>query len=95
MRATPEFSAELERMLEKLRTELPGVDPRWVLQGDDPLEKLAIAELFRRLPFAPYAALPVTEAKVPVRTGARVMRIDSTGALVRLVTGGANSPRKR
>lgn len=82
-----EIFAELERMLEKLRTELPGVDPRWVLQGDDPLEKLAIAELFRRLPFAPYAALPVTEAKVPVRTGTRVMRINSTGGLVRLVTG--------
>ena len=80
-------AAELQRMVERLRIELPGVDPRWVIEGDDPLEKLAIAELFRRLPFAPYAALPVTEAKVPVRTGTRVMRINSTGALVRLVTG--------
>lgn len=78
--------AELERLLETLRTELPGVDPRGVLQGDDPLETLAIAELFGRLPFAPYAALPVAEAKVPVRTGARVLRIDSTGGLVRVVT---------
>ncbi|MCW5736072.1 MAG: FAD-dependent oxidoreductase [Enhydrobacter sp.] len=80
-------TAELERMLARLRIELPGVDPRWVIEGDDPLEKLAIAELFRRLPFAPYAALPVAEARVPVRTGTRVMRINSTDALVRLVTG--------
>jgi monoamine oxidase len=38
------------------------------------------------VPFASFAALPVTEAKVPVRSGTRVVRIDSTGALVRLTT---------
>jgi monoamine oxidase len=80
-------SAELERTLDKLRTQVPGVDPQAVIEANDPLERLAIAELFRRVPFAPYAALPVAEAKVPVRVGTRVMRIDSTGALVRLVTG--------
>ena len=53
-------SAELEHMLETLRTQLPGVDPRLAIQGNDPLEKLAIAELFRRAPFAPFATLPVT-----------------------------------
>ncbi|HEY4392861.1 MAG TPA: NAD(P)/FAD-dependent oxidoreductase [Polyangia bacterium] len=79
-------SAELERTLEKLRTQLPGVDPQLAIQGNDPLEKLAIAGLLRRMPFAPFAALPVAEVKVPVRVGTRVMRIDSTGALVRLVT---------
>ena len=80
------ISAELERTLEKLRTQLPGVDPRLAISGNDPLEKLAIAELLRRVPFAPLATLPVIEGRVPVRVGSRVARIDSTGALVRLVT---------
>ena len=88
------ISAELERTLDKLRTQLPGVDPQVVIQGNDPLEKLAIAELFRRVPFAPFATLPVTEAKVPVRIGTRVMRVDSTGALVRLVTVGGEFTAK-
>jgi monoamine oxidase len=87
-------SAELERTLEKLRTQLPGVDPQLAIHGNDPLEKLAIAELFHRVPFAPFATLPVAEVKVPVRIGARVMRIDSTAALVRLVTVGGEFTAK-
>jgi monoamine oxidase len=79
-------SAELEHTVGKLRALLPGIDPKLAIQGNDPLERLAIAELFRRMPFAPFAVLPVTEARVPVRTGTRVIRIDSTGAPVRLVT---------
>jgi len=82
------ISAELERTLEALRAQLPGIDPQMVLQGNDPLNKLALAELFRRVPFAPFATVPVTEARLPVRIGTRVMRIDSTGATVRLVTTG-------
>jgi monoamine oxidase len=38
------------------------------------------------VPFPPLARLPVAEARVPVRVGTRVTRIDATGALVRLVT---------
>jgi monoamine oxidase len=79
-------SGEMERTLEKLRAQLPGVDPRLVIHGNDALERLAIAELFRRQPFAPFARLPVIEGKVPVRVGTRVMRIDSTGATIKLVT---------
>lgn len=82
-------SAELERTFEQVRAQAPGVDPRMVIQGNDPLEKLAIAEAFRRVPFPPFAQLPVAEGKVPVRIGTRVLRIDSTGSLVRLVTPGA------
>ncbi|HTE35253.1 MAG TPA: FAD-dependent oxidoreductase, partial [Reyranella sp.] len=87
-------TAELEHMLETLRTQLPGVDPRQAIQGNDPLEKLAIAELFRRVPFAPFARLPVTEVRMPVRIGTRVMRIDSSGALVRLLTVGGEFAAK-
>ncbi len=83
-----QVSAELERTLEKLRTQLPGVDPRLAIHGNDPLEKLAVAELLRRVPFAPLAVLPVTEARIPVRVGIRVTGIDSTGSRVRLLTGG-------
>ncbi|CAN5595089.1 hypothetical protein BH10PSE6_BH10PSE6_37720 [soil metagenome] len=79
-------SAEMERTIETVRAQLPGVDPRAVIQGTDPLERLALAGLLRRVPFPPLARLPVAEARVPVRVGTRVARIDSTGALVRLVT---------
>lgn len=87
-------SAEAERTLETLRAQLPGVDPRLAIHGNDPLEKLAIAALLRRVPFAPFTRLPVTEAKVPVRIATRVVRVDSTGAPVRLVTAGGEFTAK-
>jgi monoamine oxidase len=78
--------SEIGRTLEQVRAQLPGVDPRMVIQSQDPLEKLALAELLRRAPFPPLSRLPVAEAKVPVRIGVRVVRVDSTGPRVRLVT---------
>src|SRR5205085_10978728 len=77
-----------ERTVQTLRTQAPGLDPRAVMRPTEALEKLALAELLRRVPFPPLGRLPVAEGKVPVRIGTRVVRIDSTGPLVRLVTPG-------
>jgi monoamine oxidase len=77
---------EVRQILQALRKEAPGVDPRAVIHSTDALEKLALAAELRRVPFAPLQRLPVTEGKVPARLNTRVLRIDSTGPLVRLVT---------
>jgi monoamine oxidase len=79
-------SAEMGRTLEALRKQAPGLDPRAVIGAREPLEKLALVLLLRRVPFAPLGRLPVIEGKVPVRIGTRVVRMDTTGALARLVT---------
>jgi monoamine oxidase len=78
--------AELGGLVEQIRSQLPGVDPRQLIQPDEPLEKLALAELLRRAPFPALPSLPVAQARVPVRVGVRVVRVDSTGSRVRLVT---------
>jgi monoamine oxidase len=77
---------EIGRTVQALRKEAPGIDPRLVIRTTDAIEKLALAETLRRVPFAPLQRLPVTEGKVPVRLSTRVLRIDSTGPMVRLVT---------
>jgi monoamine oxidase len=77
---------EIGRIVQALRKEAPGIDPRAVIHPKDSLEKLALAEGLRRVPFAPLPHLPVTEGKLPVRLNTRVIRIDSTGPRVKLVT---------
>ena len=52
----------------------------------DALERLAFEVQLRRTPFPPFSRLPVAEGKMPARINTRVIRIDSTGPLVRLVT---------
>ena len=80
------LSDEIGRTIKVLRKEAPGLDPRLVIRTEDALAKLALAEQLRRVSFPPFAQLPVTEGKVPVRLAVRVVRLDSTGPLVRLVT---------
>lgn len=82
------LSDEIGRTLQVLRKEAPALDPRLVIRTEDALAKLALAEQLRRVSFPPFARLPVTEGKLPVRLAARVIRLDSTGPLVRLVTPG-------
>ena len=48
----------------------------------------------RRTPFPPFSRLPVAEGKTPARINTRVIRIDSTGPLVRLVTLGGEVEAK-
>jgi monoamine oxidase len=80
------LAEEIGRTLRAVREKAPGLDPRMVIRANDSLEKLALAEELRRAPFPPLSRLPVTEGKVPVRLNTRVIRIDSTGPMVRLVT---------
>jgi monoamine oxidase len=90
------LTAGLEKKIEEVRKALPGVDPRRVLAPHDPLEQVALTELMRRSPFSEEQAVPEGvgllvarwAAHVPVKTATRVLRIDSTGRLVRLVTPG-------
>ncbi|UYN94214.1 MAG: FAD-dependent oxidoreductase [Enhydrobacter sp.] len=90
-----------EKLLTALRARIaevgqaaPGIDPFRLLMRQDPLEVLALAELARATPFAQDQSFaegmaPLVRqwaAKVPVTLGSRVVRIDSTGRLVLLVT---------
>jgi monoamine oxidase len=77
---------DITKLIEAIRKEAPGYDPRLVVHPKEPLERLALEVQMRRPPFPPFSRLPVAEGKVPVRINTRVVRIDSTGPLVRLVT---------
>jgi monoamine oxidase len=87
-------SAELAKKIEEVRKLLPGVDPRQVLIPKEPLEQVALVELLQRPPFQGEQDVPEGvgllvarwAAHVPVKTGARAVRLDSTGPLVRIVT---------
>jgi monoamine oxidase len=79
-------AGDVAHLIEALHKEAPGFDPRTVVQPKDPLERLAFEVQMRRVPFPPFSHLPVAEGKVPVRINTRVVRIDSAGSLVRLVT---------
>jgi monoamine oxidase len=79
-------SEEIARLIEALHKEAPAFDPRLVVHPKDPLERLALEVQLRRTPFPPFSRLPVAEGKTPARINTRVIRIDSTGPRVRLVT---------
>jgi len=79
-------SDEIARVIEALHKETRSFDPRLVVHPKDPLERLAFEVQLRRTPFPPFTRLPVAEGRIPARVNARVIRIDSTGPMVRLVT---------
>ncbi len=79
-------SGDVAKLIEALHKEAPGFDPRLVLRPKDSLERLALEVQLRRTPFPPFSRLPVAEGRIPARINTRVIRIDSTGPLVRLVT---------
>ncbi len=82
---------EVEQKIELVHRQLPGVDPRLALHYSDPLPLLALGEILRRTPFkadqapVPHALFDI-KAKVPVMLGKRIVRIDSTNPLVKLVS---------
>ena len=88
------LSTDYAQKAMELRAKLPGLDPRAVIGATEPLEQLALAELARQPPFEERmtlsegvgAAIVHWAAKVPVKTGVRVARIDSTGQFIRLIT---------
>ncbi|HTR83816.1 MAG TPA: NAD(P)/FAD-dependent oxidoreductase [Reyranella sp.] len=87
-------SAADAKMIDKVAKELPGVDPRQVINATSPLERLALAERLRRTPFAPEPSavegvgtlVARFGAKVPVKLGVKVIRFDSTGPTVQVVS---------
>ncbi|SKA34105.1 monoamine oxidase [Enhydrobacter aerosaccus] len=87
-------AADLAKKVEEVHRALPGADPRQILTPKEPLEQVALAELLRRPPFLGEQDVPQGVgvlvahwgAAVPVKLGARVLRLDSTGRLVSLVT---------
>ena len=79
-------SDQIARLIEALHKEAPGFDPRLVVHPRDALDRLAFEVQLRRMPFPPFSRLPVAEGRIPARINTRVIRIDSTGPLVRLVT---------
>jgi monoamine oxidase len=88
------LSTDYAQRAMELRAKLPGLDPRVVIGATEPLEQLALAPLALQPPFDERltlaegvgAAIGRWAAKVPVKTGVRVARIDSTERLIRLIT---------
>jgi monoamine oxidase len=77
---------EVEQKIELVHKQLPGVDPRLALNYSEPLQVLALGEILRRTPFGPEAAVLDTKTKLPVMLGKRIIRIDSTNPLIKLVS---------
>jgi monoamine oxidase len=79
--------AGFEAKIQQLRKEAPGFDPLRLLVPADALEKLALAELLRRPPSWPPIVVSL-EARPDshVRLGTRVVRVDTTEELVKIVS---------
>ena len=78
--------AEVEKKIELVHQQLPGVDPRLALAYSEPLQVLALGEVLRRTPFGPEPATLDLKARLPMMLGKRVVRIDSTNPLIKLVS---------
>jgi monoamine oxidase len=82
-------AAEMEKRVALVREQRPGIDPATLIRPDGPLEKLALAQAMRRTPSFPPIVVQIDvrpAAGQPIKLNTRVLRIDSTGPLVRLVT---------
>jgi monoamine oxidase len=85
---------EIAAKLKELREKVPGLDPARVIQPRDQLEQLAFYELLHRAPFEMQqgleggvgAAVAHLNAKVPVKLSTRVVRIDTTGSVVEVIS---------
>jgi len=82
-------SVEMEKRVALVRQQRPGIDPTVLIQAGDPLEKMALAQAIRRTPSFPPIVVQVDirpAAGQPIKLNTRVLRIDSTGPQVRVVT---------
>ena len=78
--------AEVEKKIELVHQQLPGVDPRLALAYGEPLQVLALGEILRRTPFGPEPAALDLKSRLPMMLGKRVVRIDSTNPLIKLIS---------
>ena len=94
---TAEFAKGAEEIAAKfkeLREKAPLLDPARVVKPRDQLEQLAFYELVYRAPFDMHqtleggigAALARLHAKVPVKLSTRVVRVDTTGPVVEVIS---------
>jgi monoamine oxidase len=90
--STPDYEkyekqlAETEKKIELVHQQLPGVDPRLALNYIEPLQVLALGEILRRTPFGPEPATLDLKTRLPMMLGKRVVRIDSTNPLIKLIS---------
>jgi len=85
---------ETAKTIDTIRKQRPGVDPAQVMFVQDSLAVLALAELTRTPPFEGEQPVPQGVgtlvarwgAGVPIKTATRVIHVNSTEPLVRLVT---------
>jgi monoamine oxidase len=90
--STPDYEkyekqlAETEKKIELVHQQLPGVDPRLALNYSEPLQVLALGEILRRTPFGPEPATLDLKTRLPMMLGKRVVRIDSTNPLIKLIS---------
>ena len=78
--------AEVEKKIELVHRQLPGVDPKLALNYVEPMQVLALGEILRRTPFGPEPAVLDLKTRLPMMLGKRIVRIDSTNPLVKLVS---------
>jgi len=94
---TAEFAKgaqEIAAKFKELREKAPLLDPASVVKPRDQLEQLAFYELVTKPPFAMHqtlegglgAALVRLNGKVPVKLGTRVVRVDTTGPVVEVIS---------
>ena len=85
---------EIAAKFKELREKAPLLDPATVVKPRDQLEQLAFYELVHRTPFDMHqtleggigAALARLHAKVPVKLGTRVVRVDTTRSVVEVIS---------
>ncbi len=94
---TAEFAKgaqEIAAKFKELREKAPLLDPATVVKPRDQLEQLAFYELVTKPPFTMHqtleggigAALVRLNGKVPVKLGTRVVRVDTTGPVVEVIS---------
>jgi monoamine oxidase len=94
---TADYAKSADRiaaLAKEVREKLPGADPAMVIRPVTPADQLALFRLVNKSPFAVTqpldgglgAAVARFGGKVPVTLGTRVLRIDSTGPRIEVVT---------
>ena len=78
---------DMEKKIEQIRKQVPGLDPARAIAPADPLEVLALAEILRRPPsFPPIVVSLEAKPDSHVRLGTSVLRMDLTGQPVKIIS---------
>jgi monoamine oxidase len=77
---------EVEQKIQQLHKELPGVEPKLAFNFTEPLQVLALGDILRRTPFGTEPASFDAKTKLPMMLGKRIVRIDSTNPLIKVIS---------